>query len=283
MDKLTKACKTISWFILISVAITLVAMVFGILGAKELQTETDNEFLKYLMIGIVSVTGIAMAISTIIAFTSLRGGDVKSALLALAKHSRVQFLAPTVGLFFGIVGCCQQAEPDGAFITALIICYIVLVFVTGLNKNGLTGYRKDKETYSYIATTSFIVCVIFIIYLIMNGIAMSRIGGTGNSHFVGYSITFIILFTLGDLVSFLLLGILTLFVKKYAPKTTMADADAKKLDDISEGIKEIKTAAVAPAAPTYDTADELRKYKALYDEGVITKEEFEKKKADLLK
>ena len=41
-------------------------------------------------------------------------------------------------------------------------------------------------------------------------------------------------------------------------------------------------ATVAPATPPQDAADELKKYKELLDSGVITQEEFDQKKKQLL-
>jgi len=52
-------------------------------------------------------------------------------------------------------------------------------------------------------------------------------------------------------------------------------------DAIIAAIKAGKAPA-APASPAGDTAAELRKFKALLDDGIITQEDFDKKKAALL-
>jgi len=42
------------------------------------------------------------------------------------------------------------------------------------------------------------------------------------------------------------------------------------------------TATINTPQPQIDTTDELRKYKALLDDGIITQEEFDSKKKQLL-
>jgi len=54
----------------------------------------------------------------------------------------------------------------------------------------------------------------------------------------------------------------------------------KILTAIKEGKSAIKPAEAAPAQQ--DNAAEIRKYKALLDDGIITQEDFDKKKAQLL-
>ena len=53
-------------------------------------------------------------------------------------------------------------------------------------------------------------------------------------------------------------------------------------DAILGALKAGKSAPAAAASPAVDTAAELRKFKALLDDGIITQDDFDKKKAALL-
>ena len=56
------------------------------------------------------------------------------------------------------------------------------------------------------------------------------------------------------------------------------------IEDYNAPKKEMKVVATLdPSSSTYSTADELKKYKELLDQGVITEAEFNHKKQQLLK
>ena len=300
MDEMTKASKRFSWFVMLSLLVDAAGVVFGILAALEFDKVTNgNEIPKYLMMGATIIIGIVLLISTIVAFVAMRGGEVKSAILALGKHTKIQLLAPLTCLILGIIGILQPLfnnNPNGVnlpLLMILIVAYVTVLFVSGFNARGLKAFRKDKESYGYISVTSFIIVGALIAYSVIAVIAMTKIPSQESSNLVGYLEVFAVLFSIGDAIAFLSLGIMAQIVKKYAPKVTMADADAAKLDDLGRSIDnlsskiaagETKSApqkeAVKPAEK--DPVAEIRKYKQLLDEGIITQEEFNKKKKELL-
>ena len=283
-----KSSKRFSWVILLTLVIDAVGVVFGILAANEIGNISNNDFVRYLLMGISIVIAIVMAISTIVAFVAMRSGEVKSAILALGKHTKIQLLAPLTCLGLGIYGLVEPATRGGqinyAFMMILVISYVVVLFVSGFNTRGLKAFRKDKESYGYISITSFIIVGALIFFCIVAAIAMTKIQPlSGHQNVVGYLEAFAILFSVGDIVAFFCLGVMAQIVKKYAPKVTMADADASKLDEINEGIKNLNTNAPKAAKKEVDPTEEIRKYKKLLDDGIITKEEFDAKKKEILK
>lgn len=292
MEQLTKASKRFSWFILLSLVVDAFGVVFGIMAALEFPKITSgNEVPKYAMLGATIIIGIVLMISTLVAFFSMRNGEVKSAILALGKHTKIQLLAPLTCLVLGIIGIMQETERDLGLLTTLIVAYVIVLFVSGFNSRGLKAFRKDKESYGYISTTSFIIVAALIVYCIIATISMTKIPAQTETHIIGYLEAFAILFTVGDAIAFLSLGIMAQIVRKYAPKTTMADADAAKLDELGKSIDKLsekissdtpKAPAKATSTPANDPTIELRKYKALLDDGIITQEEFNKKKKELL-
>ena len=298
MEQLTKASKRFSWFILLSLVVDAFGVVFGIMAALEFPKITSgNEVPKYAMLGATIIIGIVLMISTLVAFFSMRNGEVKSAILALGKHTKIQLLAPLTCLVLGIVGILQpltwspRGEVDMGLLTTLIVAYVIVLFVSGFNSRGLKAFRKDKESYGYISTTSFIIVVALIVYCVIATFSMTKIPAQTETHIIGYLEAFAILFTVGDAIAFLSLGIMAQIVRKYAPKTTMADADAAKLDELGKSIDKLsekistdtpKAPAKATSTPANDPTIELRKYKALLDDGIITQEEFNKKKKEIL-
>lgn len=301
MDEMTKASKRFSWFVMLSLLIDAAGVVFGILAALEFDKVTNgNEIPKYLMMGATIIIGIVLLISTIVAFAAMRGGEVKSAILALGKHTKIQLLAPLTCLILGIIGILQPLfnnkpnEVNLLLLMILIVAYVIVLFVSGFNARGLKAFRKDKESYGYISVTSFIIVGALIAYSVIAVIAMTKIPSQESSNLVGYLEVFAVLFSVGDAIAFLSLGIMAQIVKKYAPKVTMADADAAKLDDLGRSIDNLSnkiaandTKGAAPQkeaakAAEKDPVTEIRRYKQLLDEGIITQEEFNKKKKELL-
>lgn len=56
------------------------------------------------------------------------------------------------------------------------------------------------------------------------------------------------------------------------------------IEDYNASKKEVKVvASLDPSTPVYSAADEIKKYKELLDQGVITESEFNQKKQKLLK
>ena len=292
MEQLTKASKRFSWFILLSLVVDAFGVVFGIMAALEFPKITSgNEVPKYAMLGATIIIGIVLMISTLVAFFSMRNGEVKSAILALGKHTKIQLLAPLTCLVLGVIGIMQETERDLGLLTTLIVAYVIVLFVSGFNSRGLKAFRKDKESYGYISTTSFIIVAALIVYCVIATISMTKIPAQTETHIIGYLEAFAILFTVGDAIAFLSLGIMAQIVRKYAPKTTMADADAAKLDELGKSIDKLsekissdtpKAPVKATSTPANDPTIELRKYKALLDDGIITQEEFNKKKKEIL-
>lgn len=277
-----KTCKRVSWISIVSIVVIVVGTIFGVLASLEFK---DDDFLKYGLMSVAILLGIVLTISNVVSFISMRQGNVKSSILSLGKHTKIQGIAPFAIFIFGIIGVVNSPSESGdvnyGAIVFLIVTFVLVLFVFGFNANGLKAYRKDKETYLYIAITSFLTVLALIVFMIGAGVAMAGVPAAEGSHVVGYLETFAILFTVADTLAFLSLGIACVIGKKYAPKLTMADADAKKLDDISESINKLAQGGVQSNGGK-SNVEQLREYKKLLDEGIITKEEFENKKKELL-
>lgn len=283
------ACKKVSWLNIVSIVVIVAGALFGVLASLEVDKSGDASLsvYKWLLMGVSILLAIILTISCVISFISMRQGNVKSVILALGKNTKFQSLAPFATMVLAVVGLvnlAQQGQEVGGSMVFVIVSYAVVVFAFGFNSNSLKAYRKDKETYSYTAITSFISVIALLVFAIGASIAMVNIPAVEGSHLVGYLETFAILFTAADLLAYLMLGIVAIIAKKYAPKLTISDADASKLDDINNSIDKLAAAAQNNASSTkpVDNVTKLREYKKLLDEGIITKEEFEAKKKELL-
>ena len=305
------ACKKASWLNIVSIIVIVVGAVFGILSAVEFGKYTDGtSFLKWVLLVFSIALVIMLTISCVVSFKTMRDGNVKSSILALGKNAKFQATAPFASLVMALIGLISAyveaynngLDTDGysGLIVFVIVAYIVTIFTFGFNSNSIKAFRKDKETYDYTAITSFICAASLIVFCVAAVIGMTKIPPVENNHAIGFLEAFIILYSAADLLAYVTLGVAAIIGKKYAPKLSMADADAAKLDDLAKSINQINenltksnggaTPARPAAAPTQaptkaapmDNVAKLREYKKLMDEGVITKEEFEKKKKELL-
>ena len=245
----------------------------------------DSDTLKYVMLAVVIIIAFVLALSSLVSFLSMRKGNIKSAILAIGKYTKIQNLAPFTSAVLALIGLFLGAKKQGVdvnkgAIVFIVVTYFASIFTTAFSAKGLKAYRKDQESFSYISISSFIVVIALLLFGVGAAVAMSKIPGIEGSHVVGYLEVFSIAFTLTDLLSYLALGISARYAEKYAPKTTIADADSNILSNINSKLDNISS---EKPQMKVDPVEELRRYKALLDEGVITPEEFEDKKKQILK
>ena len=280
-----KKFKNIAWFSLASLACVAFATLFGMLAITSIKDEGLKTLKTYLTI-VILIAALVLVITNIMSFISLRNGEVKSTILSVAKQSRIQNIGPLLALVLSVLGIVVPAvmddkDPNRTLIILVVVTYALATFATAFNGRGLKAYRKDKETFSYIYVSSFITAVGLILFAIVSLICMVKIPKLEGTHLVGYTIACSLFFILADVVSYVCLGIVTLYAQKMAPKLTLADADAKKLDDLNKNVEKLVNKDTKENHET-DNIAKLREYKQLLDDGVITQEEFNQKKKELL-
>lgn len=279
-------CKKLSWINLLTIVLVILATVFGCLAGDEVERAGADSGLRSVLIVISLVAGIILLISSIVSFFTMRSGDAKSSIIALGKHTRIQFVAPLVIYILGAIGLANRSLSEGPVSGSFIfltVSFITLLFTYGFNSGGLRSFRKDKSSFSYLAITTFICIGALILFTIASSLAMKDIPAFAEgNHFVGYVITFAVLFMVADLVCYVLLASIAITAKRYAPSKTLGDVDANYIENINSASARFGTGYSHQANVERDNISVLREYKKLLDEGVITKEEFEKKKKELL-
>lgn len=265
-------CKKISWFNISSLASILLGMIFGIVAITSLPSEVSQQT-RYVFIGVLVIVTIVSLISGLITFFGMRKGQVKTSVLGMGRNSSIQLIGPFTAFVMGMIGLNNQSSVNHGMVTFLSVTFVIMLFATGLCINSLRGYRKDKETYNYTYIVSFIAAVAILVFAVAAMIGQFQLPSS-DTHYVGYLIAFSLLFSLSDLLCFIGLGILSFVATKKAPKVTMADADAATLDKIVDRLDN--------KPQEMDNVTKLREYKKLLDEGVITQEEFDAKKKELL-
>jgi len=275
MDKI---CKKISWVNIASLVAILLGMIFGILAINSLNG-ADSE-VKYILIGVLVIVTVISLISGIISFFGMRKGEPKTAVLGMGRNSLIQLVGPITSFILGMMGLTSQEHVNNGMITFLAITFIIAAFTTSLIIKSMKGYRKDKETYNYTMVVSFIASAALLLFMIVSLIGQTQLKGLGSSSTTGLLIVFCIMFCLSDILCYVGLGILTFYASKEAPTKTAADADARILDETLSEVKKINANKTSDS--TMDNIAKLREYKKLLDEGIITEEDFEKKKQELL-
>ncbi len=283
-----KISKRLSYLNLLSVIFVTIGTIFGILTAVELGNNVkDGAISRTIVLIVVLVAALALLITGITGFFTSRKGDVKTTLIATGRHSSIQGIAPLTAGILAIVGLSVSASESGkpvntTLIIFIVVSYVLYLFVTSLNNRGISAFRKDKGTYTYIAVTSYISVVTLLVFAIVSSIGMFNIPGIEGTHIVGFAEVFVIMFIMSALITHLNLALLATFAEKYAPKVTMADADSADLNKIADNVtKLVNNINTTPSKPS-NNIEKIREYKALLDEGIITKEEFEAKKKELL-
>lgn len=271
--------KKVAWIVIASMACIVAGAIFGIIAVANV--EGADQTLKTVLMSLVGIVAIVSLISAIISLVGTRKGQVKTAVLASGRNSSIQSLAVIMAFVMAMIGLCNQNPMNQGMLAFVVITFVIAIFTSGLILKSLKGFRKDKENYTYTCTVAFIATGALLLFGVAALIGCLQIPPAGTKHVVGYLSAFALLFVLSDVLSFLSLAVLSKIAIKYAPKTTAADADAEVFNDITKSLNEIKEGQ-ASAKPAQDNVSKLREYKKLLDEGVITQEEFEKKKKELL-
>ena len=284
--------KKIAWINVAALGFVVIGAIFGVLAAFDLEKVTGSSNLKYIILATVIVIAIILLVTGTMSFLSARNGNVKSSILATGKYSSIQNLGPTACFILALVGLIVRANETDTDVNKgalffLIGSFVIVLFALGFSTRGLKAYRKDKETFTFISFSSFFAVIALLVFGIGSVVAMLKIPGIENSNAIGFLEVFAVMFTLADLLSYLCLGLMTLFAQKYAPKVTMADADSKAIYDLNENVNKlasnIEKKNEEEAKPQEkDKFEQIREYKKLLDEGIISEEEFEEKKKELL-
>lgn len=280
-----KTCKKISWLVFVSAIMVVVGTIFGILAGVEAGKIGSGDgyvVAKYAIIAVALIAGIVAIITGVITFFSVRKGNVKNAIVATGRDSTVQGIGPLACFILAIIGCVNSGKSFndiGGLLIFVIVAYVIVLFVTGMLLKGLRGFRKDKENYSYIKIISILSVVFLVIFMVATMITMFKVPSAGETYLVGFIEVFAILFVVSNIIAYIALAIVAGVAEKNAPKTTVADADAETLHKMASDISDMKN---AKSVGQVDNVAKLREYKKLMDEGVITKEEFEAKKKELL-
>lgn len=285
--EMEKIGKKLSWLSLCTLIFVTLGTIFGCLVATEVGKYSDGGAFKTIVLIIVLLAAAILVITNLIGFFTMRKGDLKTSLVAMGRQSSIQTIGPFLALILAIVGIFVSAneaglQPNYVMVAILIVTFVAFGFVAGMNNRGLKAFRKDKGTYTYVATTSYIAAGILLVFGVVACVGMLQIPGLDGTHVIGFAETFAIMFILANLVSYLSLGIFAFACEKYAPRVTMADADSADLSKINANVtKLVDNISTVPAKQT-SNAEKLREYKSLLDDGIITKEEFEAKKKELL-
>lgn len=280
--------KKLSWVIIGGITAIIIATLFGILALNEMK-KAGQELNTFVTIGttFVIISGIVSLISAITTFFTLRSGGIKTSIISLGRYSRVQNLGALVTFVLALIGLIknhtvnnQSGIPSGMML--LIISFVVALSTTGFAGRGLKAFRKDKESYMFICVSSFISAVAFLFFLIVAAVDTTKIGRIADiGHAVGFAQVYCVFAVLVDVVAYFTLGVGSYLVNKHAPNKTLADEDSESLKEIKEDLSKIAEAR-SNTNSQMDNISKLREYKRLLDEGVITQEEFETKKKELL-
>ncbi len=287
-----KMFKNIAWIIIASIVCVALATLFGVLCGIDIGKlgEGAKNFKTIILITVL-ISGLVLIITSVTSFFTVREGGVKTTILAIGKYSRIQNIGPIVALGLAIAGMVINneklkeagSETSSTGMIVLIVFFAASIGSTSFCGRGLKAYRKDKESFMYIAVSSFFVSIFMLAFLIVACFYMSKIGKLQEAgHAVGYAQAYSIFIVLADILSYFTLGLAAYFAHKYAPKVTMADADSKVLDDINVNISKLANNEKTNSKEEKDNVAKLREYKKQLDDGVITQEDFELKKKELL-
>jgi len=277
MEKMKKA---VFWLLIASIGCIVLGAIFGFIAIGTDASSGSNVTTKSILIAIVLVVTIVEVISTIIALLSTRKNEIKTSILSIGRNSNVETLAVLTAFFLSVLGLCSQNPINGTMMGILITTFLVALFASSLIVNTLKGFRKDKENYGYCQIVSFIAFGALILFGIVALISCIQLNS--NTAVPGLLSAFALLFVVADALSFLSLAFLSRIAVKTAPKVTMADADAAVLTGMNETLQEIKKAQNNSTTSNNGNFDKLREYKKLLDEGVITQEDYDAKKKELL-
>ena len=164
----------------------------------------------------------------------------------------------------------------------------------------ITGGRK-KSSYAFLGATSIICLLIFGTFTIVTALVYAAqaddpIQRTAMTYALTNNIAFIVLLLSLVILSFLKHPENEIEDEIPSPTIIIAnpqvtEATKKYLDDAAkaqgyiEEEKKIETPADQATSDSTqtDSLEELRKYKKMLDEGLITEQDYEKKKAEILK
>lgn len=269
--------------------ITAILLQFVAIGIGINAASTDPDAAVALATWLCITNGftiIAMVFALVASIKRTKGMYIIGSGITLA----VSYFANITIFIASIVFAVQANNGYDAIIAAIVVSFIftivasILLFVASL----VTGARK-KASYAFLATASIITLVIYSIFTI-SVIAIVLKVNIITTHAVGYVVcndfSLILLILSLIIFSFIKHPENDLIEPQAGPTIIIANAQVeeatkKYLDDAAkkatqEPKKEIEE-------PKDDPAEQLRKYKQMLDEGLITEEDYNNKKKEILK
>lgn len=284
-------------FPIIAIVLQIIAIIIGTMGI------TDDENIRIILGTWLSIANGLVIISIIFALV----GAIKRTKSMYIIGSGVSLAVGTGAIVTVFVVTCVAcaANKTNGYLVALLVATFILAGIISLLliiASLVTGGRK-KASYAFLGATSVICLLLFGTFTVVTALVYKvndPIQRTAMTYALTNNIAFIVL-----LISLVILSFIRHpenEIEDEIPSPTIiianpevTEATKKYLDDAAKAQgyieEEKKIESLADANPTSatndstqtDSLEELRKYKKMLDEGLITEQDYEKKKAEILK
>ena len=284
-------------FPIIAIVLQIIAIIIGTMGI------TDDENIRIVLGTWLSIANGLVIISIIFALV----GAIKRTKSMYIIGSGVSLAVGTgaiVTIFVVTCVACAANKTNGYLVALLVATFILagIISLLLIIASLVTGGRK-KASYAFLGATSVICLLLFGTFTVVTALVYKvndPIQRTAMTYALTNNIAFIVL-----LISLVILSFIRHpenEIEDEIPSPTIiianpevTEATKKYLDDAAKAQgyieEEKKIESLADANPTSatndstqtDSLEELRKYKKMLDEGLITEQDYEKKKAEILK
>ena len=289
-------------FPIIAIVLQIIAITVGTMGI------TDDENIRIVLGTWLSIANGLVIISIIFALV----GAIRRTKSMYIIGSGVSLAVGTgaiVTIFVVTCVACAANKTNGYLVALLVATFILagIISLLLIIASLVTGGRK-KASYAFLGATSIICLLIFGTFTVVTALVFAAqaddsIQRTAMTYALTNNIAFIVLLLSLVILSFLKHPENEIEDEIPSPTIIIAnpqvtEATKKYLDDAAkaqgyvEEEKKIEAPAEADPAPAEkatsdstqtDSLEELRKYKKMLDEGLITEQDYEKKKAEILK
>ena len=286
-----KELKTLPVFFFIFPALAMilqiVAIAMGVMGITD-----DPDGRMALATWLVIANGLiimAIIFALVGAIKRTKGMYIIGSGVSLA----VGYLATVTVFVMGCIAGANRNNPSYDMVWAgMIISFILSLMTSGLLiiASIITGAKK-KGSYAFLGVTSIIALVLFSVFTICITLMVTSQDTNTKVNLLGYTLTN----NLSVITLLLSLAILSFLkhpeneVEDPIPGPTIIIANAqveeatkKYLDDAAKA-SQVEKSKEIEAPQDDDPTARLRKYKQMLDEGLITEEDYNEKKKELLK